>query len=443
MSEAQRSRSRSPVRRSLSSYATRRGFERPSNDGRPLAERGPRPGSSRGGRGHERRRFNGAGPSERGGVNKFRRDKEKAARTKGDFGPRLARELDSTYEEKVNRNYTNSIFVGNLTYDCTPEDLKDFFSQVGKVVRADIITSRGHHRGMGTVEFTSGEEVDEAIRKFDGAYLMNRQIFVRQDNPPPESSSTHSSGSNSGHTTNVTKPKKAVKPQKKGYELMILNLPYSISWQTLKTMFKEFGDVLKANVEVDSTGMSIGVGNVIFKNQEDMVKAYEHFNGFEIEGKVLEVRGQIPDPTQISSARKTDDLTVNQDNEDIDMEIDTAEGGDEKASKADASSDGGARAQNKFSSDDYVKTEDKSKIILCDNLPGATTEGDLYDLFETLGKVKTAGFINTDNAGETVSAIVIYNEQDDAEVCYGRLQGYNYGGCDLKISYVKDKNIDY
>ena len=44
-------------------------------------------------------------------------------------GPRLARELDSTYEEKMNRNYSNSIFVGNLTYDCQPEDLKEYFSQ--------------------------------------------------------------------------------------------------------------------------------------------------------------------------------------------------------------------------------------------------------------------------------------------------------------------------
>lgn len=42
----------------------------------------------------------------------------------------------------------------NLTFDCTPEDLKELFGTVGEVVEADIITSKGHHRGMGTVEFT-------------------------------------------------------------------------------------------------------------------------------------------------------------------------------------------------------------------------------------------------------------------------------------------------
>lgn len=67
-----------------------------------------------------RSRHNTRDDSRRGGFG--------SSGARGDYGPLLARELDSTYEEKVNRNYSNSIFVGNLTYDSTPEDLTEFFT---------------------------------------------------------------------------------------------------------------------------------------------------------------------------------------------------------------------------------------------------------------------------------------------------------------------------
>lgn len=460
MSEEQRSRSKSPVRRRLSNYATRRGYERPDNGANGNGNRrgsgagaGSGSGSGRNGSGRfdRGRRFNG-------GVRKFGRDRgsdrDRHSRVKGDFGPRLARELDSTYEEKVNRNYSNSIFVGNLTYECTPEDLKDYFSQVGTVVRADIITSRGHHRGMGTVEFTSSAEVDEAIKRFDGSYLMSRQIFVRQDNPPPESGGSHGPGSSGGASGSAdsTSQRKQNKPQKKGLELMILNLPYSINWQALKDMFKQFGEVSKANVELDPNGMSVGVGSVIFKNQEDMVKAYEHYNGFEIEGKKLEIRGQIPPSKPVEDSVSESDSNRNVDNNETNMDVDmdnddnnnntnTAENASDNVPTEETAPE--AATGTKFSLDDYEKTNEKSTTILCDNLPAATTEGDLLDLFETLGKVKKAGFVEAQENSDLVSAVVEYNDIEDSEVCLSRLQGYNYGGSDLSISFLREKQLEY
>lgn len=322
-------------------------------------------------------------------------------RARGDYGPVLARELDSTYDEKVNRNYANSIFIGNLTYDCTPEDLKDHFSQVGEVVRADIITSRGHHRGMGTVEFTNPEDVDEAIRRFDSSYFMDRQVFVRQDNPPPESARERPP-----RETRERKPRDQYQQQQQypAYEVFVANLPYSINWQALKDMFKEVGNVIRADVELDRNGYSRGFGTAIFGTPEEMQAAIERYNGYELEGRVLDVREgrNVPAPEETAPPAAEPEVP-------------------QKSDFTEGVTGGGER----------------NNLIYCTNLPFSTATSDLYDLFETIGKVNNAE-LKYDTDGQPLGiAVVEYANIEDADVCMERLNNYNYGGCDLDISYAK------
>lgn len=333
---------------------------------------------------------------------------------RGDYGPVLARELDSTYDEKVNRNYANSIFVGNLTYDCTPEDLKDHFSEVGEVVRADIITSRGHHRGMGTVEFTNSDDVDEAIRRFDSSYFMDRQVFVRQDNPPPESARERP----------PTRERKERKPagqygqqQYPAYEVFVANLPYSVNWQALKDMFKECGNVIRADVELDRNGYSRGFGTAIFGTPEEMQAAIERYNGYELEGRVLDVRegrnatGAAGGPGASDAAGEAESVP--------------AEPASTEAPQTTGLTDG------------VVGGGERNNMIYCSNLPFSTATSDLYDLFETIGKVNNAE-LKYDAEGQPIGvAVVEYANIEDADVCMERLNNYNYGGCDLDISYAK------
>lgn len=323
-------------------------------------------------------------------------------RARGDYGPVLARELDSTYDEKVNRNYGNSIFIGNLTYDCTPEDLKDHFSEVGEVVRADIITSRGHHRGMGTVEYTNSDDVDEAIRRFDNSYFLDRQVFVRQDNPPPESARERPP-----REIRERKPREQYPQQQyPAYEVFVANLPYSINWQALKDMFKECGNVIRADVEMDRNGYSRGFGTAIFGTAEEMEAAIERYNGYELEGRVLDVREGRNAPAAEAAAPPPVAAEP-----EIPQKSDFAEG----------VSGGGER----------------NSLIYCTNLPLSTATSDLYDLFETIGKVNNAELkLDADNQPLGV-AVVEYANIEDADVCLERLNNYNYGGCDLDISYAK------
>lgn len=342
---------------------------------------------------------------------------------KGEYGPRLERSMDSSYDEKVNRNYSNSIFIGNLTYDITPEDLRRHFGDIGKVVRADIITSRGHHRGMGTVEYTNLHSVEEAIRKFNGSTFMDREIFVRQDNPPPfmERRERRSSAFTSRRNCHDF------------YEIFVANLPYSINWQALKDMFKESSEVIRADVSLNAEGYSRGFGTVYVATKADQLAAIKKWNGFEVEGRILEVReGKGSD----SSSNYSDLYGINyrrsfdQRNEYFQYDTENAKTIKKKETNVSVS------INDKDFTLKAKSTMKKNNIIYCENMPHATAESDLYDLFETVGKVVRAKLKYDFQNSPTGISVCEFETADDAEECIKRLDNYHYGGCDLKISYA-------
>jgi len=79
------------------------------------------------------------------------------------------------------------IFVGNLSYSTTEDQLADLFSEVGQVESATIVTDRdtGRSRGFAFVEMDS-EAGAKAIEKFNGYELNGRTINVNEARPRPE-----------------------------------------------------------------------------------------------------------------------------------------------------------------------------------------------------------------------------------------------------------------
>ncbi len=78
-----------------------------------------------------------------------------------------------------------NIYVGNLPYQTTDNDLRDLFSQVGGVISARVITDRetGKSRGFGFVEMGNAEEAREAIQRFHGYALGGRNLTVNEAKP--------------------------------------------------------------------------------------------------------------------------------------------------------------------------------------------------------------------------------------------------------------------
>jgi len=77
------------------------------------------------------------------------------------------------------------LYVGNLSFGTTEEDLQQLFSQVGSVESASMVTDRdtGRSRGFAFVEMASKAEGEAAIAKFNGSELDGRSLTVNEAKP--------------------------------------------------------------------------------------------------------------------------------------------------------------------------------------------------------------------------------------------------------------------
>jgi len=78
-----------------------------------------------------------------------------------------------------------AIYVGNLSYDASEQDVTDVFADYGKVKRVYLPTDRetGRMRGFGFVDLDSEAEEDAAIEALDGAEWLGRTLRVNKAQP--------------------------------------------------------------------------------------------------------------------------------------------------------------------------------------------------------------------------------------------------------------------
>lgn len=78
------------------------------------------------------------------------------------------------------------LYVGNLLYEVTDEELKDLFSQAGNVVSASVIRYQdsGRSKGFGFVEMETEEAAQKAIETFNGQDNKGRKLVVSEARPP-------------------------------------------------------------------------------------------------------------------------------------------------------------------------------------------------------------------------------------------------------------------
>lgn len=83
------------------------------------------------------------------------------------------------------------LYVGNLSYSTTEQDLQELFGQAGTVVSSTIIKDRETKRskGFGFVEMSSQAEAENAIKMFNGYSLSNRELTVNIARPREDRSS--------------------------------------------------------------------------------------------------------------------------------------------------------------------------------------------------------------------------------------------------------------
>jgi len=226
---------------------------------------------------------NAGGDGDREGGRPFRR------------GRRFPRDSDKPYpraSSPSSASVTNRVYVGNLSWQTSWQDLKDHMrSAGGTVIHADVFLDEyGRSKGCGIVEYATREEALHSIQTLNDTKIgdSERLIFVREDRetnyfPPPRERGAPRGRRGPG-------PSPSAGGDVAGRQVFVRNLPFSTSWQDLKDYFKQFGRVVRAEALTNTDGTPKGQGTVLFETREDAQNAIARANNTELQGRIIGVQ---------------------------------------------------------------------------------------------------------------------------------------------------------
>ncbi|KAL2151563.1 hypothetical protein VTH82DRAFT_6661 [Thermothelomyces myriococcoides] len=347
------------------------------------------------------------------------------------------------------------VYVGNLSYDVKWHHLKDFMRQAGEVLYADVLLlPNGMSKGCGIVEYATREQAQQAVATLSNQNLMGRLIYVREDREAeprfgPPGGIPRGGGYGGGMGGG---PYGGFNPDMAGgggRQLYVSNLPFNVGWQDLKDLFRQAarnGAVIRADVHLGPDGRPKGSGIVVFESPDDARNAIQQFNGYDWQGRILEVREDRFAGSMGGGFGGRGGYGAGF----------GGRGGFGRGSFGGRGGYGGGRGgygggfggsgvfnaanvsvpPNPFTDNATAGTE-KSETIYVRNLPWSTSNDDLVELFSTIGKVEQAEIQYEPSGRSRGSGVVRFDNADTAETAIAKFQGYQYGGRPLGLSYVK------
>lgn len=177
----------------------------------------------------------------------------------------------------------NEVFVGNLSWDATEDDIGEHFSNWGTVTSVKILyTYSGKSKGIAFVQYENASEAEEAIKEANGKEWMDRDLRVNKSAEKPEK--TKKTGGGSKFSKEETQDSTIV---------FVGNLSYNSDEAALEEFFKVYGEVKNVRVGYDRDGYSKGFAHVEFESTEDAAKALDA-NGEELDGRGLRLDLSLP-----------------------------------------------------------------------------------------------------------------------------------------------------
>ncbi|KFY06120.1 hypothetical protein V492_08144 [Pseudogymnoascus sp. VKM F-4246] len=179
---------------------------------------------------------------------------------------------------------TNAVYVGNLLFEITPQDLEREFAAYGEIVSTRIAQDpRGLSKGFGYVEFKDIEAARNAIEQRNQTIFEGRRLVVNY----------------MAKTRNAPKPKNP--PSK---TLFIGNLAFEMTDADLNKMFRDIANVIDVRVAIDRrTGQPRGFAHADFTDVESAVKAAQVLEGKEVYNRALRVDYSLSPSRQSGGGR--------------------------------------------------------------------------------------------------------------------------------------------
>jgi len=180
----------------------------------------------------------------------------------------------------------SKLYVGNLSWDTSWQDLKDTFAEIGAVNFTEVIEKDGRSQGWGLVEMASAKDARVAIQQLDGCEIDGREIEVREDNKDGGGGGFSGGGGGGGGGYQGG-------GANQGCRVYVGNLDWGVSWQDLKDHFRSVGEASFAEVMTEGGqrgGRSKGCGIVEFSTAAEAQNAIQQLNDSELNGREIFVR---------------------------------------------------------------------------------------------------------------------------------------------------------
>ncbi|CAN1803668.1 RNA-binding protein CP33, chloroplastic [Linum perenne] len=195
------------------------------------------------------------------------------------------------------------LYVGNLSYTMTSEELTEIFAEAGRVSGVEIIYDRvtDRSRGFGFITMATVEEAKTAIKMFNDSQIGGRRVRVNFPEVPK-------GGENEIVRTRVRRKYQGFIDSP--HKVYAGNLGWTVTSEVLKQAFAGQPGYLSAKVSYErDTGRSRGFGFVSFETAEDAEAALNTMNGVEVEGRPLRVNTATPPKTSSSTGSESSPAT--------------------------------------------------------------------------------------------------------------------------------------
>uniref|UniRef100_A0A7S0VLB8 Uncharacterized protein n=1 Tax=Polytomella parva TaxID=51329 RepID=A0A7S0VLB8_9CHLO len=186
------------------------------------------------------------------------------------------------------------IFVGNLPFATTDEELKETFNGVGGLTSAVVTKVNGRSRGWGLVEFETPELAIQAITTLNETEVGGRRMVVREDRGVPKRENGQRPrrrfNNKNPNQKRTFRPKKEPRPvNSSGLQIVALNIPFSLTNEQFAQHFGNTNGFESAQVVIRKNGQSAGYGTVKFTSTEAALEASKSFHRTDIGGRTARV----------------------------------------------------------------------------------------------------------------------------------------------------------
>lgn len=172
-------------------------------------------------------------------------------------------------EEKQIGSRNSRVYIGNLSWDTTWQNLKDFaMREVGDVVHAEITSDYdGRSKGCGVLDFSSIKAARKACKKLNKIEFMGRHLLIREDRIKKDIDNRFICETSS---TDLC--------------VIVSNLPSGITWHSLKDHMRQVGNVERANLIGKSSGI------VTYQHLKDAKRAIRQLHNSILDSNHISVR---------------------------------------------------------------------------------------------------------------------------------------------------------